>query len=161
MRVRQAGDVLLVHDTPGCFWILGLWFIAGGTLAIGVLGATASRLAWWQQLSALIIGVAYAGAGLLVIYTSPGTHSRLNRSERAGSVEIRGLLRQKRTAFTLDEVSHIDVVQSRDSDGDMMYQIRLWLTDSRVLALQARPTYGREEVETNAAAIRRFLAEAA
>jgi hypothetical protein len=163
MRVRQIGAVLHVRDTPGCLWFLGLWFIAGATLCIAsaFLASNASTLAWWERLVIIGIGTGCGAAGVFVLYTTPATIARFDRGTGRGEIIVRGLRRRERTLFALDDARFVDIVESRDSDGDAMFQIRLWLAGSRVVPLQAQPVHGREWSQMRAVEIREFLGLAA
>jgi hypothetical protein len=127
MRVRQIGAVLHVRDTPGCLWFLGLWFIAGATLCIAgaFLASNASTLAWWERLVIIGIGTGCGAAGVFVLYTTPATIARFDRGTGRGEIIVRGLRRRERTLFALDDARFVDIVESRDSDGDAMFQIRV------------------------------------
>jgi hypothetical protein len=59
--------------------------------------------------------------------------------------------------FSLGDARAVEIVRSADSDGDPMFQLRLWLVESRALWLQAQPTHGEERARENAAQLRRFL----
>ena len=59
------------------------------------------------------------------------------------------------TRFRLDDVRTIEIVKSQDSDGDAMYQLVLWLSGSRRLALQL-PEHGLARSESSKA---RLIAE--
>ncbi|HKR10308.1 MAG TPA: hypothetical protein VJS39_14030, partial [Gemmatimonadaceae bacterium] len=60
--------------------------------------------------------------------------------------------------FKLDEMRAIEIRTSVDTDGDPMYQLRLWLSGSRVIELQSQPSHGRERAEAHAATLRSALA---
>jgi hypothetical protein len=51
----------------------------------------------------------------------------------------------------------VDLKQEKDSDGDPMYRVRLWLRDGRAVVLQSTPMHGRDWCSARADAIRRFL----
>jgi hypothetical protein len=51
----------------------------------------------------------------------------------------------------------VDLEEGKDSDGDRMYQVRLWLRDGRAVVLQSAPVHGRDWCSARAEAIRRFL----
>ena len=51
----------------------------------------------------------------------------------------------------------MEIVHSRDSDGDPMYQLRLWLAGSESLWLQAQAVHNETRVRAQAERVRRFL----
>lgn len=77
MRIEERGNTLTVRATPGCMWIFGLWFVAGGVLAMAMtfLASNAHELEWWERLLAFAIGAACAAAGSFVILGMPAIHA--------------------------------------------------------------------------------------
>ena len=61
------------------------------------------------------------------------------------------------TEFALADVQALEIVQSKDDDGDPMYRLRLWLKESHSLWLQAQPVHGEAATHERDARIRRFL----
>jgi hypothetical protein len=123
VRIEERGNVLIAQATPGCMWLFGLWFLAGGVLAMVMTFAATNvhELAWWEQSFAFLIGV----------------------------------------EFACKDVSIVDLKEKKDSDGDPMFQVRIWLRDGRTILLQSQPVHGREWCAARADAIRRFLGLAA
>jgi hypothetical protein len=62
------------------------------------------------------------------------------------------------THFALPEARSIEIVPSTDSDGDPMFQLRLWLSGSRAIWLQAQAVRGEAQVRELADRLRSFLA---
>jgi len=160
MRVSELGDRLVVSSTPGCLWLFGLWFVAGGALAVFAtcFATNAHELSWWARLAALGVGVAALAAGVFIVAQAPAVRTELDRAADRGVVISRALGRAARVEeFRCSDVRGLEVHEARDGDGDATFQLRLWLRDGRVVALHGNVSYGREWVEARAAPIRRFL----
>jgi hypothetical protein len=159
MRLHVSDKRLVVRDLPGCLWVFGLWFVAGGTLAIVLmfLASNAASMPWRDRAMTLGIGLACALAGLIVIRTAPMTVTTLDRATGQGTLERRGLARHERTEFPIAAVWIADVAVTRDDEGSEVYQLRLHLCDARVLPLHARPYLTRSTAFEAARRIREFL----
>jgi hypothetical protein len=159
MRIERHGTALLVRDTPGCFWLFGLWFVAGGAFAIALpfIATNAGELAWWERALAALIGLAVLAGGLYVIGEAPAVRAELDPAADRGVVTTRALWRRERAEFRCSDVVFVELKEERDSDGDPLFQLRCRLRDGRVLPLQSRPAYGREAAAARQAQLREFL----
>ena len=140
-------------------WIFGLWFVAGGVLAMAMtfLASNAHELAWWERLFAFVIGAACASAGLFVILGAPAIHAVFDRTSGRAIVKTMSIRARQRVEFACRDVYVVDLEEEKDSDGDPMFRVRLWLRDGRRIPLQSRPMHGREWHALRAQMIRRFL----
>ena len=159
MRVHVNDTRLVARDLPGCLWVFGLWFVAGGTLAMTLtfLASNASSMSWRDRAITFGLGVACALAGLFVLRTAPMTITTLDRATGRGTLERRGLRRRERSEFSLASVLIADVGVTRDSEGTEVYQLRLQLSDARILPLHAQPYLTRETALAGARQLRQFL----
>jgi hypothetical protein len=161
MRVAGSGTHLVVADTPGCIWLLGLVFVASGTfvLALPLFMAEWATFQWWERAAVLAIGAAHLGGGLWFIRHHPATRTELDRARGVGTHHLRRLGQREATVtqFRLAEVRDVSVVEEKDTDGDLVYRIRLQLQDGRELPLKSHPSPGEAQAREHAGAIRRFL----
>ena len=160
MRISERGDVLTITDRPGLVWFLGLWFIAGGVMAMALvfLATNAPDMEWWERTIAFAIGAAVFAAGVFVLANSPTIITVLNRSTGVASMHVRGLRTNERIAFRLRDIIVVEMRESKDSDGDPCYHLRLGLRTGRVLPLHSMDLHGRESCDAERERIRRFLA---
>jgi len=159
MRIEERGNVLTTKTTPGCLWTFGLWFVAGGVLAMAAAFAAsnADEVPWPARVFAFVTGLCCAAAGLAVIVTAPAVHAVFDRTSGRAIVTTTGLRTRSRVEFACRDVCVVDLKQDRDSDGDPMYQLRIWLRDGRAIPLQSQPVHGLAWCAVRADAIRRFL----
>ena len=162
MRISERGSTLVVRDTPGCVWVFGLWFIAGGAIALIMPFVAVNRdeVPGWAKLVAFLIGIAVVTAGGLVIRATPSTYTVIDSA--AGRVRVTtrhfgGPARVEELALT--DVALLQVLPGTDSDGDTNYSLRLLLKDGRAIPLHAQPAYGKDWIETRASRIRAFLGD--
>ena len=159
MRIEERGNILTVRATPGCMWIFGLWFVAGGVLAMAMtfLASNAHELAWWERLFAFVIGAACTAAGLFVILGAPAVRAVFDRTSGRAIVTTAGIRERRRIEFACRDVCVVDLAEEKDSDGDPMYRVRIWLRDGRRILLQSQPMHGQQWHAVRAEMIRRFL----
>ena len=161
MRIIERDNQLTIADTPGCLWLFGLMFVLSGSSAMIAAFAVAAppTFAAFTRSAAFVIGASHLAAGLWIVRRHASTLTELDR------VTGRGLHRVRRpgsrapvvTAFALSDVRAVDVRHDRDSEGDPVFQLRLWLSGSLMLPLQAQPAQGERAALEHAAAIRHFL----
>ena len=114
----------------------------------------------WERLAVLAIGAGHLTAGVWYVSRYAETIVAFDRpSGDARVLRRRAFMRRPQIVeFKLDEMRAIEIKKSVDSDGDPMYQLRLWLSGSRVIELQSQPSRGREQAEARAATLRSALA---
>lgn len=167
MRIIETDSRFVLRDVPIVFWLFGLVFVASGTF---VLASPFWSSEWhdfklWIQLAILTIGVAHLAGGLYVTGQMRATVTELDRATNRGTQRVRRLWSRwrgargaERTEFALDDARAVEIVQSKDSDGDPTYQMRLWLAGSEWLWLQAQAVHGGEAlVRDQAERVRHFL----
>lgn len=161
MKIIESDDHMVIADTPGCLWLFGLVFVASGTcvLLIPFTSTEWGRFALWERAAILAIGAAHLAAGVWTVRRHAATRTELDRRVGRGTHRVRqpGARFATVTNFALSDVRFVDVRADKDSEGDPMFQLRLWLTGSQMLALQSQPAHGEASAREHAAAIRRFL----
>jgi hypothetical protein len=129
MRIIETGSRLVLRDVPIGLWVFGLVFVA-----------------------------------LHVAGGARATVTELDRAANRGTLRVRRLWSRwrgahgtERTEFALGDARAVEIVQSKDGDGDPMYQLRLWLAESESLWLQAQAVHGEARVREQADRVRHFL----
>jgi len=107
----------------------------------------------------LVIGLGHLCGGLYSTLRPAATRTDFDQTTDAGLHRVRRLWPSRALVarFSLGDARAVEIVRSTDSDGDPMFQLRLWLAESRALWLQAQPTHGEERARENATRVRRFL----
>ena len=166
MRIIETGSRLVLRDVPIGLWVFGLVFVASGSfvLASPLWAAEWGDFKLWIQLAILAIGAAHVAGGLHVAGRARATVTELDRAANRGTQRVRRLWSRwrgahgaERTEFALGDARAVEIVQSKDGDGDPMYQLRLWLAESESLWLQAQAVHGEARVREQAERVRHFL----
>jgi len=161
MRISETTSRLVVRDTPHGMWSLGLVFVTTGAF---VLSAPIWSGDWrafgpWERLALITIGLAHLGGGLLSTLRPRATETEIDQTTGTVIQKVRRFwpLTEDTARFPLGEARAVEIVRSSDGDNDPMFQLRLWLAESRALWLQAQPVYGEARVLHEATRLRRFL----
>jgi hypothetical protein len=166
MRIIETSSRLVLRDVPIGLWLFGLVFVTSGSF---VLASPLWSSEWrdfrlWVQLAILTIGAAHLAGGLYVTGKARATVTELDRASNRGSHRVRRLWSRwrgahgaERAEFALADARAVEIVQSKDGDGDPMYQLRLWLAGSEWLWLQAQAVHGEARVREQAERVRDFL----
>ena len=139
MRIIATDSRLVLRDTPGALWALGLAFVASGlfVLSMPFWMRDWRAIGVWAQLAVLAIGLGHLAGGLLTAGQARATVTELDRAQGRGSQHVRRLCSRWQdmrgvgaTEFVLADARAVEVVRFEDSDGDPMYRLRLWLAGS-------------------------------
>ncbi|HEY6625716.1 MAG TPA: hypothetical protein VIZ21_02060, partial [Ignavibacteriaceae bacterium] len=136
--IQQTTNNLVLKDSAGCFWMLGLFFVViAGTFVIGLLGAfhNLNELNELEKIGAWFISLGGLTAGIWFIYTNPGTRLDFNKTENMLTIRRRGLMRNEIEKHLLDNIEEILLVESEDSEGDPVYRIELKLKSEKNASL--------------------------
>ena len=166
MRIAESGSRLVLRDVPVGLWLFGLVFVTSGSFVLTVpLWAPEWRdFQLWQRLALVAIAVSHLAGGLFMAGNARATVTELDGATKRGSHRVRRLWSRwhgahgtERTEFALDAARAVEIVHSRDGDGDPMYQLRLWLAGSESIWLQAQAVHGETRVREQAERVRHFL----
>jgi len=166
MRIIETDSRLILRDIPGGLWVFGLVFVASGSFVLSVpfFSSEWRGFELWQRLAVIAIGASHLAGGLFMTGRTRATVTELDRATRRGSQCVRrfwsrwkGAHGSERTEFALDDARAVEIVHSKDSDGDPMYQLRLWLAGSESLWLQGQAVHGEKRVREQAERVRQFL----
>lgn len=161
LRIEQHADRLVVRDTPSGQWLFGSLFVASGlvVLSIPIISDAWAGFVAWQRLAVLAIGVGHFGIGSWYVARHLETITTFDRASGDGiSIRRRPMAwRRQAERFKVADVRAIEILRTVDSEGDPMYQLRLWLSGSRVLPLQSQPTHQLKRVRNAAEALRHGL----
>jgi hypothetical protein len=160
-RIDESAERIVVRDIPIGMWMFGSVFILSGLIVLSIpFASTAWRgFVLWERAAVLSIGVAHFLGGTWLVWSHSATRTTFDRASGEGLHVVRRPFeaRAKVTQFNVSEVRAIDVERATDSDGDPMYRLRMWLSGSRVLALQGQPSHGEQRTKAAASRLRRVL----
>jgi hypothetical protein len=161
VRLDHSPERTIVRDIPRGMWVFGSVFVLSGlAVLIGLVGSRDwASFSMWVRLAILALGFAHLAAGCYSVWRYEATVTTFDHRTGEGSHEVRRPFRRasRITRFRVHDVRTVELRRDTDSDGDPMYQLRLWLAGSRVLPLQGQPAHGIERGERDAGALRDAL----
>src|ERR1044071_286960 len=86
MRITQSSGRLVVVDTPGVIWLLGLVFVASVTFVLAAAPTSAewATFALRERAAVIAIGLAHLGGGLFFIRAHPSVRTELDLTRGTG-----------------------------------------------------------------------------
>ena len=158
--IQQTRTNLILKDSAGCFWMLGLFFVViAGTFVIGLMGAFTNLYelndlerasGWLVSLSGLVVGVWF-------IYTNPGTRLDFDKRGNMLTIQRKGLMRNEVEKHRLDKIEDIILIESEDTDGDPVYRLKLKIKYERNASLTELWIHNKEGLQQMIDTIKAFL----
>ena len=158
--IEPTSRKLILRDTAGCIWLLGLFFLAiAGTFVVGLAGAFTNlyelnvlerTAAWFVSLSGIAVGV-------WIIYSHPGVYARFDKSTNSLSINRKGLMKNVTETSRLSEIKDVVLDETTDSDGDHFYRIALKLNRDKQVLLFSTGLHNKETQQKNVDIIKNFL----
>jgi len=160
MQIMSRGDVVLVRDSPGLHWLLGLLFLGVGALfALGPLGLFHDRAAvgWPVRALSVLLGSTGVATGLWVLHRAP--RSTLEVDRLADRVRLRrwGLGGRRTDTWSIHDVEEIRLAESRDDEDGAVFRVLVVLRSGDVVPISLLWTHGREAAQAVAARLRAAL----
>ena len=142
-------------------WSLGLVFVAIGAFVLSAPFWSGDWRAFgpWDRVVLITIGLVHLAGGLVSTLRPRATETELDQASGTVVQKVRRFwpLTGDTAQFRLGDARAVEIVRSADSDNDPMFQLRLWLAESRTLWLQAQPVYGEARARHEAKRLSRFL----
>jgi len=158
--IQQTTNNLVLKDSAGCFWVLGLFFVViAETFVIGLLGAfhNVNELNELEKIGAWFISLGGLTAGIWFIYTNPGTRLDFNKTKNMLTIRRWGLMKNEIEKHLLDNIEEIMLVESEDSEGDLVYRIELKLKSEKNASLTELWINNKEGLQKTIDTIKNFL----
>lgn len=158
--IQHTNSNLVLKDSAGCFWMLGLFFVVvAGTFIIGLLGAfyNLNEVTEIEKAVAWFISLSGFAAGIWFIYSNPGTKLNFDKGENLLTIQRRGLMRNEIEKYSLNDIDDVVLIESEDSEGDPVYRIELQLKEENKTSLTELWINHKEGLQKNIDTIKEFL----
>jgi len=140
MQIEQTETELIVSETPGCVWIMGLFFaLVGGIFVYGALGGFADydKHAPWTIALTFFMGSAAVGVGIWIIYNAPITRVVINRVENTVFIQRWGLFGKQESFYAFDEIERFVLLEEKDNEGDEVWALGMRLTSDETVRISS------------------------
>ena len=154
MKVLRTPGSIELRSTPGCLWGFGLWFVAGGSLCLGMAAFRADELGYGARAIIALIGSGVLAGGLFQMATTPATSLAFDLVRRRVRYVRRAPLR-RRVIIDVPAASFhgYALVTSTDSDGDPRFDLNVLFEGRRPQPLDNASGRAREHLDRTAALI--------
>ncbi len=140
MQTEQTQNELIISETPGCVWIMGLFFaLIGGIFVYGALGGFTDydRHAPWTIALTLFMGSAAVAVGVWVIYSAPITKVVIDRIENTVFIQRWGLFGKHKSFYHFDEIEQFMLLEEKDNEGDPVWALGMLLTNEETVKISS------------------------
>jgi len=144
MQTEQTQNELIIRETPGCLWIVGLLFaFVGGAFVYGALGGftDSDKQAPWMLALAFLMGSIALGVGIWTIYRAPITRVVINRIENEVVITRYGLFGKQQSRFSFEDIDHFFLIEDRDDEGSPIWSLAIQLTNDEAIKISSLPSH--------------------
>lgn len=151
MKTKLKDDLLIIRETPGCLWFIGLFFaLIGGTFIYGALGGFENwhQTPRWQIELALLFGLIAVGVGVWQLWRAPVSEIVIDRRSRSVMYKKFGLSGRSADFYSFDQIKRFRTVEEKDSEGDPIWYFAIELSGGEVVKISSLPSHS-EDVKRN------------
>lgn len=160
MNIEQHDNVLVIRETPGCIWFIGLFFILiGGAFVYGGLGGfTNSALyAPWMLALAALMGATGVAAGGWMIWRAPVTRVIVDRLNETVLVRRYGIFGRTEAIYDFEDVLRFIVIEEDDDEGSPIWSLGLRLAEGETIRISALPMHDERFKQDFAFQVNEFM----
>lgn len=140
MKVEESVNTIKIDETPGCLWIVGLFFVViGGIFLWGTLGGFSNwnEIETWELAVAFFICVGGIAAGVWIISSGPIARVAIDRVENTVSINKYGFFGKRSRFYRFEEVQHFYLIENTDSDDEPTWSIGMRLISGETIPITA------------------------
>ncbi len=147
MRIKQNPNELIIQETPGCLWFVGLFFsMVGGTFVYGALGGFSNwdEVPFWQLALAFFMGAIAVAGGIWIIYQAPISQIVIDRIEDKVLLKRRGLFGKHETGYKFSEIKEFCLIEDKDDEGSPIWSVGIELINSEKIKITSMPLHSED-----------------
>lgn len=147
MKSFQTQNELIIRETPGCIWIVALFFASiGGVFVYGALGGFTNYrfIAPYQLFFAFIMGMVGVVAGCWFIYRSPITKITINNITETVFLQRFGVSGKSANKYKFNEISQFFLIEEKDDEGDLIWLLGMELATGDVIKISSLESHSEE-----------------
>src|SRR6476660_122601 len=135
MQTEQTANELTISETPGCVWIMGLFFaLIGGILVYGALGGFTDYAAhpFWTLALTFLMGSMAVAVGVWIFHGAPVTRVIINRVENEVLMTRWGLFGKRERFYAFEEIREFCLIEEQDAESNRIWYLGMKLTDDEL-----------------------------
>ncbi len=147
MKSFQTQNELIIRETPGCMWIIGLFFASiGGIVVYGSLGGFTNyhQIEFYKIFLAFLMGMIGVSAGCWFFYRSPITKITINNLNETVYLQRFGVSGKSAEKYTFNEISQFFLIEEKDDEGDPIWLLGMELIDGEVIKISSLESHSEE-----------------
>ncbi|MBI5031627.1 MAG: hypothetical protein HZB51_13950 [Chloroflexi bacterium] len=159
MKIERSGFKLVLRHSPGCFWMLALFFVAiAGIFVLGPLGLFSNRdeVPALGNLLSFGMGCIGVAAGIYIWRSAPFTTVVIDRLKSTVQIQRGWLFTKSQVEYTWRDIAWIFLAETQDSEGDWIYRIEMNVQSGECVPLFEVWVMGKAEYESAVRAIHDF-----
>ena len=147
MKLRQNANELIIEETLGCLWILGLFFaVIGGIFVYGSLGGFTNRdeVSQFVIYLSFLMGAIGVAVGIWIIYRAPITKIVVNRQTNRVTHTRRGLSGKQEKNYSFGQIKQFCLVEEKDSEGDLIWSLGMELSSGETIKISSLESHNEK-----------------
>lgn len=147
MKIEQTGNELIIHETPGCLWILGLLFaFIGGIFVYGSLGGftNAAEVPRYAVYLAFLMGSIAVITGIWIVFHAPVTKVFINRQTETVALVRRGLFGKRENIYSFEQIKQFCLIEEKDSEGDDIWSLGMELSSGETIKISSLESHSEK-----------------
>ena len=142
MKIAEKGNELIIKETPGCLWLVGLFFaIIGAAFVYGSLGGYSNYkdAETWVLAIHFLGGSAAIATGYWLIFQAPVTKITIDRDTKTLTYSKRGLFKKTENIYSFDQIKQFRSIEVIDNEGDTVWALGMELTSGVTVKISSLP----------------------
>ena len=138
MQIEPEANRLILRDNPRCYWFLGAFLIAAGTVVLLMTAGliySAGELSLFETLFAVVVGLVSVVAGVQMVHRAPTSRVDFDFERRVATIKRRRLFSSQVIHLTFEEIYDFAVDEKRHSDDSSLYRAAVILDGGQVIPL--------------------------
>jgi hypothetical protein len=147
MQSEQTQNELIISETPGCVWIMGLFFaLVGGILVYGALGGFTDwgLHPFWTLALTFLMGSSAVGVGVWIFYGAPITRVVIDRIENSVEMTRYGLFGKRESIYDFAEIKEFCLIEDEDDESNRIWYLGMKLTDDELVKISSHPSHDEQ-----------------
>jgi uncharacterized membrane protein len=156
VQIRRKGGHILLYDRAGPYWMLGLFLVAGGVVAMAPpagLAKNAADLSAWERFASFAIGLGVSAGALWWLWRSPRTRVEIDLTYRRMRVGRLGISGRQVQEVSFEALASVELEETEDSEGGLVNRPLVRLNNGESILLSQLWSHDRQALADAASAV--------